>query len=240
MSKKPPSLVQFNFKDESVSNNLVITEQEISQPLTTTEDLQLVLSEEDSQSEDDGCILQIEEKEKIIHQELFDDFPDNLAVLPDELKDKIKPVKVKKPRKPMSVEHKAKLAIAREKAMISRKAKAIERKQMKDLDIEEKELVKVQRIKRVQKLKKEVNSDTEDDISVKTTKTTNITKKDLEEAQLDAIMKYEALRKKRKEEKRQAKIIEDGKLKMLNQIQQATGGTQYRYKDGSNRYDNCY
>ena len=88
-------------------------------------------------------------------------------------------------------------------------------------------------------LKEEVN----DEKPVETTtptKTTGLSKKDLEDAQLEAIMKYEAIRKQRKEEKKQAKIIEEGKQKMLNQINRATGGVSYRYRDGSNRFDNCY
>jgi hypothetical protein len=59
----------------------------------------------------------------------------------------------------MSEEHKQKLALAREKAMLVRKQKAIENKKMKDLDIEEKELLKKQRVKKVQKLKEEVEGD---------------------------------------------------------------------------------
>ena len=42
--------------------------------------------------------------------------------------------KEKKARKPMTEEHKAKLKIAREKAVIARKAKAVERKEFKDLE----------------------------------------------------------------------------------------------------------
>ena len=124
--------------------------------------------------------------------------------------------------------------------MASRKIKAEERKKMKALDIEEKDLVVKQKFKRVQKLKDEVNDET-DDKFMKTTKTSGITRQDLEDAQLDAIMKYEAIRKKRKEEKKEKAMIEEGKNKMLNQINRATGGHQhYRYRDGSNRFDNCY
>tara|TARA_R110000824_G_scaffold57145_1_gene155719 strand:- start:15 stop:626 length:612 start_codon:yes stop_codon:yes gene_type:complete len=42
--------------------------------------------------------------------------------------------KEKKARKPMTEEHKAKLKLAREKAVIARKAKAVERKEFKDLE----------------------------------------------------------------------------------------------------------
>jgi hypothetical protein len=66
----------------------------------------------------------------------------------------------------------------------------------------------------------------------------NLTKKDLEDAQLEAIMKYDAMRKERKAKKKEEQIIEDGKKKMLNNIQRATG--MYSYRDGSNRFDNCY
>ena len=75
----------------------------------------------------------------------------------------IKLTKKGKPRKqrpPMTEAHKEKLKDARVKAMASRKAKAQERKEVKSLDIEEKELLKKQKVKRVQKLKEEVDDET--------------------------------------------------------------------------------
>ena len=235
MSKKPPSVVQFNFSEELPAPTPELTEQivqEVPQDPDTGEENPNFIYEETVEApiEEAEPIIKIEEKEEINRKELFD-------VPADEPEPK--PVKVKKPRKPMSEEHKAKLALAREKAMLSRKAKAEERKKMKELEKEEKELLKTQKVKRVQKLKAEVN----DEKPVETTtptKTTGLTRKDLEEAQLEAIMKYEAIRKKRKEEKKQAKIVEEGKQKMLNQINRATGGVSYRYRDGSNRFDSCY
>jgi hypothetical protein len=143
----------------------------------------------------------------------------------------------------MSEEHKQKLALAREKAMLVRKQKAIENKKMKALDIEEKELLKKQRVKKVQKLKEEVEGD--DEVLTKETKIINkvtessgLTKKDLEDAQLEAIMKYDAMRKEAKKKKKEEQMIEEGKKKMLNHIQRATGN--YSYRDGSNRFDACY
>ena len=153
----------------------------------------------------------------------------------------------------MSEEHKKKLALAREKAMASRKAKAEERKKMKELEKEEKELLKKQKVKRVQKLKEEVDDPVPDGVidegiaeDIKRNNdpshgqyvmkesqrvgVTAFTKKDLEDAQLEAIMKYDALRKKRKEEKKQQQIIDEGKKKMLDQINRATGNS-YRYRD---------
>lgn len=241
MSKKPPSVVQFNFSEDlasvaagaSAAPSPELSESiEIKDPETGEENPNFIYEEEPI--EEAEPIIKIEEKEEINRKELFD-------VPVDEPKSCTKPAK--KPRKPMSAEHKAKLALAREKAMESRKAKAIERKKMKELENEEKELLKTQKVKRVQKLKEEVNDEKPVETTVPSknpTKMTGLTRKDLEEAQLEAIMKYEAIRKQRKEEKKQAKIIEDGKAKMLNQINRATGGINYRYKDGSNRFDGCY
>tara|TARA_R110001592_G_scaffold134903_1_gene350779 strand:+ start:114 stop:722 length:609 start_codon:yes stop_codon:yes gene_type:complete len=151
-----------------------------------------------------------------------------------------KPLKEKKKRKPMTEEHKAKLFSARDKAMKVRKANAEERKKMKAVDIEEKDLLKKQKIKRVKKLKEEVDSDNEETIIKPIKQTSQITKKDLEDAQLDAIIKYEAMRKERKAEKKKAEMIENERLNMINTINKATGGANYRYRDGSNRFDNCY
>ena len=238
MSKKPPSLVEFNFSDDLPAPPPELTEQivhESTDPDTGEENPNFIYDEVEAPIEEEEPIIKIEEKEVINRKELFD-------VPVDEPEPK--PIKQKKPRKPMSEAHKAKLALAREKAMASRKVKAEERKKMKALENEEKELLKTQKVKRVQKLKAEVNDEKPVETTVPT-KTTGITKKDLEDAQLDAIMKYEAIRKQRKEEKKQAKIIEEGKQKMLNQINRATG-QNYTYRQRTqggnlvNRFDGCY
>jgi hypothetical protein len=227
MSKKPPSVVQFNFTEDLLAPSPGQIVHESTDSDTGDENPNFIYDDKPEEAEP---IIKFEEKEEINRKELFD-------VPADE--PEAKPTKVKKPRKPMSEDHKEKLALAREKAMLSRKAKAIERKKMKELENEEKELLKTQKVKRVQKLKEEVNDEKPVETTVPT-KTTGLTRKDLEEAQLEAIMKYEAIRKQRKEEKKQAKIIEEGKAKMLNQINRATGGVSYRYRDGSNRFDNCF
>ena len=70
------------------------------------------------------------------------------AIAPKE-QEPVKLTKKGKPRKkrpPMSEEHKAKLALAREKAMEARKKKAQEKKENKALDLEEKELLKKQKV----------------------------------------------------------------------------------------------
>tara|TARA_R110000737_G_scaffold273821_1_gene280648 strand:+ start:253 stop:957 length:705 start_codon:yes stop_codon:yes gene_type:complete len=229
--KKLPPQVVFNFQEEDIN------------PETEESNDNFIYSDEE---ENGNQLKQLEiiEKPQIIKEDIFEG--DSPAPEPEPFKDTIKPVQVKekKKRKPMSEEHKAKLKLAREKAYEVRKVNMIERKKMKEVDIEEKDLLKKQKIKRVKKLKEEVESDNEVEpkkpLIMHTDRENHITKKDLEDAQLDAIIKYEAIRKERKKEKKQAEMVENERLKMLNTINKATGGSSYRYGDGSNRFDNCY
>lgn len=147
--------------------------------------------------------------------------------------------KPRKKRPPMSEEHKAKLALAREKAMEARKKKAQERKENKALETEEKELLKKQKVKRVKKLKEEVEDNQDGSILDPPTKKESIqmfSKKDLEEAQLQAIMNYEKIRKERKAEKqvRQKKEAEEEALKA--QLRRAVAPPQQEY----NPFNGCY
>jgi hypothetical protein len=153
----------------------------------------------------------------------------------------------KKPRKKreMTPEHLAKLALAREKAQIARKKKAEERAEAKKLEQEQKELIKKAKVKRVQKLKEEVEEEDEPPEQPKGKTNFGLTQADLEEAQYNAILKYDALRKQQKAEKKKQQMIEQEKMKMLNTINRATGQTyQYgaRRPDGKlmNRWDSCY
>ena len=245
--KKLPPQVVFNFIEENMGEEVNAE--------TGEENPNFVYDEDPEPGYPDALQeLEISEKRVINKEDIFEsnDSEEEIETIKETIKpekkviSKIqeKPLKEKKKRKPMSEEHKAKLKVAREKAMAVRKANAIERKQMKAVDNEEKELLKKQKVKRVQKLKKEVESE-EEEAPVKKVRepsypTSTITKKDLEDAQLDAIMKYEAMRKQRKAEKKQAEMVENERLKMLNTINKATGGANYRYRDGSNRFDNCY
>ena len=150
---------------------------------------------------------------------------------------KEKPVKVKKPRKPMSEEHKAKLAMAREKAMAVRKANALEKKQMKEIEKETTNLRKKKKMKEFEQLKTEVNEDIPPQKSTIAEKpVSTFSKKDLEDAQLEAITKYEVLRKARKEEKKKQQAIDNQKKELMNKI----NPTKARYRDGSNPWDMCY
>tara|TARA_R110000744_G_scaffold86634_2_gene169439 strand:- start:205 stop:873 length:669 start_codon:yes stop_codon:yes gene_type:complete len=114
----------------------------------------------------------------------------------------------RKKRPPMTDAHKEKLKFAREKAMVSRKKNAKARAEAKSLDKEEKDLLTKQKVKRVKKLKEEVEETDEPKILPIKEPSVSFSKKDLEEAQLEAIMKYEVLRKERKKVK-QAKAAEE-------------------------------
>jgi len=139
--------------------------------------------------------------------------------------------KPRKKRPPMSEEHKQKLALAREKAMESRKKKAQERKENKALDTEEKELLKKQKVKRVNQLKEEVLEE-----PTKINKESSFSKKDLEDAQLQAIMNYEKIRKQRKEEKKERQKQEAEQEALKAQLRQAVAPPKQEY----NPFSGCY
>ena len=151
--------------------------------------------------------------------------------------------KPRKKRPPMTEEQKEKLKKAREKAMAVRKARAEERKKEKDLDNQEKELLKKQKIKKVKKLKEEVEEKVEEEVPPPPEKqstnsfvgVTTFTKKDLEEAQLDAILKYDTIRKARKKDK-QERLQKEKEENLVRETlrRQITPQKQY------NPFDNCY
>ena len=246
MSKKQPPRVQLNF------------EPDYDPPPAKQNEVDIDIEDVDVQEID--MMPQVVEKEKINEKDIFDDMDTSeetgesnpnfiyekiVVEKPEPVVKKAKSqakqsVKEKKPRKPMSEEHKAKLALAREKAMIARKAKAEERKKMKALENEEKELLKQQKVKKVQKLKKEVE-EPEPEPEVQKISASGITRKDLEDAQFDAIVKYETLRKQRKAEKKQQQALEQSKQELLNKLQPQQYGYGARVNGRLvNRWDSCY
>ena len=253
MAEKQPPRVQLNFEPDYDPPPSSINE---------AEDFASEGEEDEVSNIESLAMPEVVGREKINERDIFADLPtENGSPTPSLTKEptpkatkepKAKEPKAKKPRKPMSEEHKAKLALAREKAMAVRKAKAEEKKKMKALENEEKELLKTQKVKRVQKLKKQVEAeDDEVDNGVEKIKqephymkenqrvgVTVFSKKDLEDAQFEAIAKYETLRKQRKAEKKQQQAIEQSKKELLNKLNPQQ--RQYQYRDGSNRWDMCY
>ena len=179
-------------------------------------------------------------KAKMSKEEIFD-----LPMVKDDKlkeqlkKDAVKPVKKKRP--PMTEEHKAKLKQAREKALATRRRNAQEKKEMKELEKRAKQ-------KKKDDLKKYVEGNEKQDepkqiikevIKEPVYQEPVITKKDLEEAQLDAIMKYEAMRKQRKKEKQDKLKEEAEKEKVKKQLDRMVG-KQPVYYGQSNYFDNCF
>jgi len=233
MSKKFAPRVQLNFapeESEHISDEEPIIDDEIESLQDMPRDMPEVI-ERDKIVENDIFDLKIKEQEHIIIEEEEPSPPPAPKPKAD------KPKTEQKKKRQLSEEHKAKLALAREKALVTRRAKAEEKKKMKEIENKTKELQKKKAQKDLEQLEDEVIHD-------KPSKPTIVqqgsvfTKEDLENAQLDAIMKYEALRKARKEEKRKQQMIDQQKKDLQKKIQ------GYGAKDVNgrllNRWDACY
>ena len=232
-----PPRVQFNFTEDEIADSapsqkiddIIEDVKEDLLPDTVLEDVK-----EPSQQVDALSAPSID-REQIVQEEIF-------VVKEPRNAPKEKPVKKKRQ---LSEEHKAKLALAREKALATRRAKAEEKKKMKAIENETKELKKKKATKELESLKEEVNNDK----PVPTSKTPSavpqqFTLKDLEQAQLAAIMSYEQVRKARKEEKKKQKMIEEQQQKLKSQINNFTKPQGYGARDANgrliNKWHNCY
>ena len=138
--------------------------------------------------------------------------------------------KVKKPkgvnsngkkRKPMSEEHKQKLAKARELALAKRRANAQKRKEERDKLNPPKEPPKEPEVK------KELPP---------TPKESNITKADLEEISLKTVIAMETMRKQRKAEKKKKQAENQYKSEVMDTIRKANPS----WMETSGVYANCY
>ena len=255
MSDKQPPRVQLNFEPDPI-----VTETEEENPNFIYEDDNEVMPE--------GVVMpEVVEKKSIVQEDIFDvpslmksmkQEDKSIVKHEEEVEEVVKEVKKGKvtksgkPRKPMTEEHKAKLALAREKATIARRAKAVERKKDKAMDSETKQLQKLKKEKDFNKLKKQVIEDDSDIDEVVEPKLVRqnavgagfngLTKADLELAQFEAIMKYELLRKERKEEKKKQQKLESQKQEIMNKLAPQTSGYGSRNSNGrlNNRWDSCY
>ena len=257
MSKKQPPRVQLHFEPDDIVADVNLETEE--------SDPNFVYDDEQSMPEG-AAMPEVVEKKSIVQEDIFD-LP-SLGVMPDKIREDLiidemedqletraprpkqgKVTKSGKARKPMTEAHKAKLALAREKAMLVRKAKAEERKKDKAMDSETKQLQKLKKEKDFHKLKKQV---IDDDVSLEPEpapapalirqQTSGLTRADLEQAQFDAIMKYEILRKDRKEEKKKQQKLESQQQEIMNKLAPPTSGYRSRNSQGrlNNRWDNCY
>ena len=236
MSKKIAPRVQLNFEPEMNDND--------------NDDLDLI---DDDLELDMPCgVPDIIGHAEIVKTDIFDlklkDGEDDMSIdemsepSPPPLRVVLKKTKPKvisdKPKRKLSEEHKAKLALAREKALITRRNNAEEKKKMKEIQIKTKELKKKKAQKDLEQLEDEVINDKPVKSSTSDVFQQSFTKKDLEDAQLDAIMKYEAIRKTRKVEKKKQQLIDQQKQDLKNTIQ------GYGAKDDNgrliNKWNRCY
>ena len=163
--------------------------------------------------------------------------PEPVAATPKPRRPAQKLNKNGKPKREISEAHREKLAIAREKALVARRAKAAEKKRLKEIENETKKL----RQKKMEKDLEDLKSNVEKPVPAPApapVSMNSFTRKDLEEAQLSAIIQYETLRKARKEEKKKQQLIEQQRDQMKRQI------NRYGAKDTNGRllnpYDRCY
>ena len=237
MNRKIAPRVQLNFapEEEIIDDSEIISDgEEPSLPVSMPE-----VIERKEIVENDIFDLKIKEHDEINISDEIDEQP------PAPRKKKVSPAVQEKQVKPtktgrkLSEEHAAKLALAREKALATRRANAEEKKRMKEIENKTKELKKKKAVKELEELKDEVDNNK----PVNYTPSVNqqnvmFSKKDLEDAQLEAIIKYETIRKARKEEKKKQQMIDQQK----EQLKQKIAG--YGAKDANgrliNRWDRCY
>jgi len=247
MSKKIAPRVQLNFAPEEVID---------THPVTGEENPNFIYEEEEELSLPVSMPEVIERKE-IIENDIFDNVNPSLNGLNEDLiineihdagrrcvtppaPRPNQPKPRKKTGRKLSEEHAAKLALAREKALATRRANAEEKKRMKEIENKTKELKKKKAVKELEELKDEVDNNK----PVKSTPSVNqqsvnmFSKKDLEDAQLEAIIKYETIRKARKEEKKKQQMIDQQK----EQLKQKIAGYGAKDTNGRliNRWDRCY
>lgn len=147
--------------------------------------------------------------------------------------------KPRKKRKPLTEENLAKLAKARAKATEARLRKSAERKADLQLAKDEKDLLKKQRVKRVNQLKEEVGEEPKPAPEPKQPpappKSSAYSQSDLDDAVLNGIMKYETIRKQRKETKKVDAAAAAEKEAIKAQLRAAVAPPR-----SSNPYSACY
>tara|TARA_R110002167_G_scaffold2568_2_gene12959 strand:- start:721 stop:1455 length:735 start_codon:yes stop_codon:yes gene_type:complete len=144
-----------------------------------------------------------------------------------------------KKRPPLSDAHKEKLKAARVKAIEVRRQMAAEKKEAKDLESVEKDLLKKQRVRKVQKLKEEVDNDPpQESVPFKEIKekAQSAQPVDVEKAVIEGITKYELIRKLRKKEKREQEAREKEENLVRETLRRAVAPTPKVW----NPYSGCY
>lgn len=215
--------------------------------------------ETDTDTEDDyveEVQVKIQEDDIFTKNEAVEEHVDEPLKIKEVIQEKEKPIKVKKKRV-MTEEHKAKLAQAREKALATRRANSARKKEIKQLEKEEQEQKYNSLKNRVRKPSSSVDSEAKEKVDkiksepapepVNNISTINArgvpsergyTKKELDDAVLTGIMKYDTLRKSRKKKKQEDQSVEAKERKVKEQIANAVNHSIA--EDPYNFFDNCY
>ena len=207
--------------EEPVEEPIVGTEGSVDEP---SEDKELELEEE----EEEEVITEPVKKEKISQEEIFQ------TDLPPKVLPVSKPKQTRKKGRVMSEKQLQALAAARAKGIETRRRNAAEKKKMKEMEQEEKNLIKEQKVKKFNKLKKAVEEDVDEaeppTPSVKVVEKERIVEKGYSQEQLDAavleaversVNRVEVLRKERKAVKKQAQAKEQHDAKVFKEINSA-------------------
>ncbi len=202
---------------------------------------------QESEEEEDDYVDEVQVK--IQEEDIFnkEEVKEEVVEEPLKIKEVIdKPEKPEKPKKEkkkrvMTEEHKQKLALAREKALATRRANAARKKEIKQLQKEEEEQKYNQLKSRVRKEPAEVKP-IKEEIKKETIKVEKevqgYSKKELDDAVLSGIMKYDSLRKARKKKKQEEQSIEAKEERVKQHIAKAVNHSIQ--EDPYNFFDNCY
>ncbi len=194
------------------------------------ENVEEAVYEEDNGDEDDeGNILPVVEKKERQYKK------DDIFIKVNQPE----PTKPPKKKRVLTEEHKQKLAQAREKALATRRANAQEKKRIKELEKKAKQ-------KKTKELEDYVEKgptpiiEPPPQIRKVVEREPTLTKKDIEEAQLEAIIKYETLRKARKKKKQEEQEEERKKEETRNAIRKATQPRGNIYQGQQGFWDDMY
>jgi len=158
-------------------------------------------------------------------------------------KSEVKLTKKGRPRKPMSDEHKAKLAIAREKANAKKRYLKEQRDKVKAESLENKKEIKQSDVvPQIKVVAEPVLSGTNRPPTPQPTpdppkiiRQSGITLEDLQKAQLNTILTIEKMRKDRKTEKKKKQLEEQYKQETIKTIKKINN-----WRETAGVYQNCF
>ncbi len=241
---QPPRVI-FNFEvDEPIEDTEVVVEDDFS--------------DNDEQSVEEDILpdrVQSPPQREKITDDIFENIPSQIISDLESKINKAKPTKKtqkpkdpNKPKRKSNPEHMAKM---RAKAAETRERKKREKEEKLKLETEEKQLMNAKKKIELEKMKKELNGESEPEPPPKTEPKkepateskpptnykSSFTQEDLAKAQFEAIIRYETLRKDRKAKKRAAQKEERDKKELMDKL---TGKRTNQPGRVRNIYDGCY